>query len=127
MAFLRLVTSCTRGKSIDFNVSRMKKVVNFRDMAQKVFNRESAKDSQKLQWLLASTGVVFTKLAIDFNTAKCEIRASNVNVVTVASVHDKELENQSDVPFPWIQFLKYLLPHVGFCQIEEFISQFHKS
>ena len=122
MALLRLITSCTRGKSIDItlsgikSLSRIKKELDIRGFHQKIFCRESTKNSQRLQWLFASSGVVLTKLVFDFKTAKCEAQPPKLVIV-----NDNEIRNQSEVSFPWIQFLQYLWPHVGNLKNFQFI------
>lgn len=60
-----------------------------------------------LEWTLAGGAVITTKFIFDFRIAACD---SQIPSKPVLIVENELLAKES--PFPWLQFLTYLWPHI---------------
>ena len=112
MALLK-VSSCLRKRSLVLCLESTKSHIyqNYRTSLTQWLRPKESNISSKIQWFLAASGVTFTKLVFDCNTAKCQVvhssKEANVNLQSSISI-----QNEKDVSFPWMQFFTYLWPHI---------------
>lgn len=60
--------------------------------------------STTLQWVVTGCGVLSCKVLFNLNSARCEARVEPAQIIATT--------DQDSAPFPWVQFLKSLLPHI---------------